>query len=195
MKMLGNIIREVRKDRNMIISYVAHKMGIDPSLLGRIERCQKHPTRRHILELSEILNTDQEELLANYLSEGIVNKIKDEPLALRAISLAHQKITYLSSLNQSQQKPKPSHQRPTEKTLKLAFMRTRIQKQLSIGSPRVLYTAELTTKLDQLRATSEEFTKATVTKSEEQFLAESIVIIDLIEEIRNQVKPEPFDVS
>lgn len=69
-------------------------------------------------------------------------------------------------------------------------MRTKSPKQPSNGSPRVLYTPDLTSKLAQLRATSEEFTKATVTKSEEQFLAESSFIIDLIEDIRNDIKPE-----
>lgn len=73
-------------------------------------------------------------------------------------------------------------------------MRTRIPKQMGSGSSRMVYTTDLTHKLNQLRATSEEFAKATDAKSEEQFLAESCLIIDQVEDIRNQVKPEPYDV-
>jgi len=73
-------------------------------------------------------------------------------------------------------------------------MRTRIPKQTSNGSSRMIYTTDLTHKLNQLRATSEEFTKASVEKSEAQFLAESCFIIDQVEDIRNHVKPEPHDI-
>jgi len=73
-------------------------------------------------------------------------------------------------------------------------MRPRIQTQTGNGSSRMIYTTELAHKLNQLRATSEEFTKATVEKSEAQFLAESCFIIDQVEDIRNQVKPEPYDI-
>ncbi len=58
----------------------------------------------------------------------------------------------------------------------------------------MVYTTDLTHKLNQLRATSKEFAKATDAKSEEQFLAESCFIIDQMEDIRNQIKPEHYDV-
>jgi len=73
-------------------------------------------------------------------------------------------------------------------------MRPRIPKQTGSGPSRMVYTTDLTHKLNQLRVTSEEFTKATVEKSEAQFLAESCFIIDQVEDIRNQVKPEPYDI-
>lgn len=73
-------------------------------------------------------------------------------------------------------------------------MKPRIPKQTSSGSSWMIYTTDLTHKLNQLRATSEEFAKVTDMKSEEQFLAESCFIIDQVEDIRNLVKPVSYDI-
>lgn len=146
MKMLGNIVREARQDQKLTIRHVAKIMGIHPTFLGRIELSQKQPTRRHVLELSEILKTDQDELIANYLSERIVWKIKNERLALQAISLAEQKIKWLDAQNQLSMTAKIKvDSRPIIQDItktRYANLRTQSQKQTSNQSPDAPYTPE-----------------------------------------------------
>jgi len=59
-------------------------------------------------------------------------------------------------------------------------MRPRIPQQTGSGSSRMIYTTDPTCQLNQLLTTSEEFTKATVEKSEVQFLIESSFIINQV---------------
>ncbi len=93
MKTLGQSIRELRKSRGLLIREVAAELGIDPSLLSRIERGDKRPTRAQVVQLSEILDANRSDLLADYLSERVVNALRNEEVALQAISLAEKKIT------------------------------------------------------------------------------------------------------
>jgi len=92
MKTLGQSIRELRKSKGLLIREVAAELRIDPSLLSRIERGDKRPTRAQVVLLSEILNANQSDLLADYLSERVVSTLCDEEVALQAISLAEKKI-------------------------------------------------------------------------------------------------------
>jgi transcriptional regulator with XRE-family HTH domain len=92
MKTLGQSIRELRKSRGLLIREVAADLGIDPSLLSRIERGDKRPTRAQVVQLSEILDADRSDLLADYLSERVVSALRNEEVALKAISLAEKKI-------------------------------------------------------------------------------------------------------
>ncbi len=78
--------------KGLLIREVAADLGIDPSLLSRIERGDKRPTRAQVVQLSEILDANRSDLLADYLSERVVNALRNEEVALQAISLAEKKI-------------------------------------------------------------------------------------------------------
>jgi len=54
MKMLGDLIRGHRRAKGLLIRQVAAELGIDPSLLSRIERGEKRPTRAQVVHLSEL---------------------------------------------------------------------------------------------------------------------------------------------
>lgn len=95
MKTLGEIIREQRENKGMLLKEVATALDIDLSLLSRIERGDKRPTRNHISKLSQILQIDERELLIAYLSDRLVYEIRDEDLATEALKMAEQKINYL----------------------------------------------------------------------------------------------------
>lgn len=94
MKSLGERIRELRIAGGLLLRVVAAQLHIDPSLLSRIERGEKHPTRDQVLQLAKILKTDDSDLLAIYLSDRIVYELRGEKLALRAIQIAEKRIAY-----------------------------------------------------------------------------------------------------
>lgn len=83
----------------MLLKEVATALNIDLSLLSRIERGDKRPTRNHISKLSQILQIEERELVVAYLSDRLVYEIRDEDLATEALKMAEQKINYLKRPN------------------------------------------------------------------------------------------------
>lgn len=94
MKSLGEHIRALRISAGLLLRQVAAELEIDPSLLSRIERGEKHPTREQVLALARILRTDREELLAIYFGDRVVYELAGEKVALRAIKIAEERIAY-----------------------------------------------------------------------------------------------------
>jgi transcriptional regulator with XRE-family HTH domain len=94
MQAFGKFIRAVRTTRGMLLREVAAKLKIDPSLLSRIERGEKRPTREQVIQLATILKESKNEMLIQYLSDKVVYELKGEKLALQAMKAAEEKIGY-----------------------------------------------------------------------------------------------------
>ncbi|MDV3307549.1 MAG: helix-turn-helix domain-containing protein [Cyclobacteriaceae bacterium] len=94
MKSLGETLRSLREARGLLIREVASALDIDPSLLSRIERGVKRPTRSQVLTLAKILGADEHELLVAYLSDKVVYELEGEELALKAMRAAEKRLTY-----------------------------------------------------------------------------------------------------
>jgi transcriptional regulator with XRE-family HTH domain len=97
MKTFGELIRELRESRRMLLREVAASLQIDPSLLSRIERGDKNPTRDQVIHLAKILKASENELLINYLSDKVVYELQGEELAIKAMSIAEKKIAYITN--------------------------------------------------------------------------------------------------
>lgn len=95
MKTIGEKIRELREQNGLLLRQIAAQLEIDPSLLSKIERGDKRPTRDQILMLEGLLRTKKDELLVLYLSDKVVYELKDEAVALKAMQIAERKISFL----------------------------------------------------------------------------------------------------
>jgi HTH-type transcriptional regulator, competence development regulator len=95
MKPFGEFIRDQRVSKGLLLREVAAELEIDPSMLSRIERGDKRPTRKLVVALASVLKENQNAFLVHYLSERVVYELKDEKLASRAIQAAEKKIAYL----------------------------------------------------------------------------------------------------
>ena len=98
-KSIGQIIRELREQKKILVKQVAALLEVDPSLISKIERGDKRPTREQIRQLADILVVDENELMIAYLSDRLVYEIRDEDLAMEAIKVAEQKIEYFKKTN------------------------------------------------------------------------------------------------
>lgn len=98
-KSIGQLLREFREHKELLVRQVAALLEIDPSLLSKIERGDKRPTRKQINQLADILDVDVNELMVAYLSDRLVYEVRDEDLAMEAIKVAEQKIEYLKKSN------------------------------------------------------------------------------------------------
>ncbi|MDZ4786376.1 MAG: helix-turn-helix transcriptional regulator [bacterium] len=94
-KTIGEKIRELREARGLLLRQIAAELEVDPSLLSKIERGDKRPTRDQVVHLSKIFKMNEDELLVIYLSDRVVYELKDEQLALKAMQVAEKKISYL----------------------------------------------------------------------------------------------------
>lgn len=94
MKTIGNILRDLRKANDLFLREVGAKLSIDPTILSKIERDKKMPTKEQVQALSDFYNKQKNEVIIAWLSDKLVYEVKDEELALQAIQVAEQKIKY-----------------------------------------------------------------------------------------------------
>ncbi|NEN25722.1 helix-turn-helix transcriptional regulator [Cryomorpha ignava] len=95
-KTTGEILREEREKKGLLLRQVAAMLDIDTAILSKIERSERKATKEQIIKLAEILDLDKDNLLIQYLSEKILNEIKDEELGSKALKVAEQKMKYIS---------------------------------------------------------------------------------------------------
>ena len=96
MESFGTLIRRIRTSKGLLLREVAAGLRIDPSFLSRIESDTRRATREHVIQLAAFLKADENELLIAYLSDKIIYELQGEKLAMKAMSVAEQKIMYLS---------------------------------------------------------------------------------------------------
>lgn len=94
-KKIGELIREQREKKGLLLRQVASLLEIDQALLSKIERGERNATRQHIIKLAEVLAIDKDELLIQFFSEKIAYEIADEDVAKRTLKVAEKKVEYL----------------------------------------------------------------------------------------------------
>lgn len=95
-KSTGEIIREKREEKGLLLRHVSAELDIDTAILSKIERSERNATKEQIIKLAEILELNEDDLLVQYLSEKILNEIKDEELGSKALKVAERKMKYIS---------------------------------------------------------------------------------------------------
>ncbi len=91
-KTTGEILREKREKKGLLLRQVAAMLDIDTAILSKIERSERKASKEQIIKLAEILELDEEDLIVQFLSEKILYEIKDEVLGSKALKVAEQKM-------------------------------------------------------------------------------------------------------
>ena len=95
---LGEHIRTVRETAGLTLREVATNVSIDPSLLAKIERNQRQPTKQLIKNIAVFFKIEERELLSEFLSDQIAYKILDEEADLNILKVAEEKVSYLKTI-------------------------------------------------------------------------------------------------
>lgn len=98
-KSIGEILREKREEKGLLLRQVAAQLDIDTAILSKIERNERKASKEQIIKLAKILELKEEDLLVHYLSEKILYEIKDEELGQKALKAAEQRIKYINKKN------------------------------------------------------------------------------------------------
>ncbi len=99
LKTTGEILREKREKKGLLLRHVSSILNIDTAILSKIERGERKATREQITKLSEILEINKDALIVQYLSEKILYQLKDEDLGIQALKVAEKSIKYGVTIN------------------------------------------------------------------------------------------------
>jgi len=93
----GEQLRSLREQKKMSLREVAEKISVDTSLLGKIERDKRQPTKEQIKLFAEFYKLDERKLLMENLSDQIAYKIIDSNAETKILKVAEQKVQYLKN--------------------------------------------------------------------------------------------------
>lgn len=95
----GEHLRTLREASGLTLKSVALEINIDTSLLAKIERNERQPTKQIIKQVAEYFKVNEKELQNNFLSDQIAYKILDEEADLSILKVAEQKVKYLKTVH------------------------------------------------------------------------------------------------
>jgi HTH-type transcriptional regulator, competence development regulator len=94
----GETIRKLREAKSLTLKTVAFDLGIDTSLLGKIERNDRPPTKDFIKQVADYYNVDETELNKEFMSDLIAYKLLDENNEQKILKVAEKKVSYLKKM-------------------------------------------------------------------------------------------------
>ena len=97
MQSLGDILREQREKKGLLLRQVGAVMEVDQALISKFEREERQPTREQVIQFAKLYEVNEDELVIAWLSDKLASEVRDEPLALKAMQVAEQKIKYQKS--------------------------------------------------------------------------------------------------
>jgi transcriptional regulator with XRE-family HTH domain len=93
----GEHLRSLREHKHLSLREVATAIGIDTSLLGKIERDERQPTRELIKLVAKFYKFDENKLIREHLSDQLAYKIIEADADIEIFKVAEQKIEYLKT--------------------------------------------------------------------------------------------------
>jgi transcriptional regulator with XRE-family HTH domain len=87
----GTYIHNLRKEKKYSLKIVADKLGIDISMLSKIENGERQLQSHMLNGLVELFDLNYKEMQIQLLNQRIENEFGDEPFFLEAITILKKK--------------------------------------------------------------------------------------------------------
>jgi len=94
LKTIGATLRDLREAKGLLLREIGAKLSLDPTILSKIERDERMPTRQQAKSLAEFYKDQKNEVIIAWLSDKLYYEVQDEDLALQAMQVAEEKIKY-----------------------------------------------------------------------------------------------------
>lgn len=94
MNKFGELIREKREEKEMLLRHLSAELDIDVAQLSKIERGEKTAKREYLLQLASIFDLDIHELTALWLADQVYSLVENEAEAIDALKAAEQEVKY-----------------------------------------------------------------------------------------------------
>ncbi|MFE7088248.1 helix-turn-helix domain-containing protein [Sphingobacterium spiritivorum] len=96
---IGEQLRALREEASLSLREVASHIGIDTSLLGKIERNERQPTKEQIKHIAKFFRIDEKLLIKELLSDQFAYKIMEEEVDIDTLKVAEDKIKFQRQQN------------------------------------------------------------------------------------------------
>ena len=91
---IGDIIRQLRVQRDLPLRKISALLDIDTSLYSKIERNERKANKEQIIKLEKFFKVKKGFLMVPYLSERIYYELAKEDCASEALKIAENRIKY-----------------------------------------------------------------------------------------------------
>lgn len=92
MNKFGDLIRNTREEKEMLLRHIAAELDVDTALVSKIERGEKTAKREHVLALAQLFNINSDELITLWLADQVAQLVESEEMALKAMEVAKEEI-------------------------------------------------------------------------------------------------------
>ncbi len=89
----GEYIRSLREKRNLLLREMAANINMDVAYLSKIERGNRMARREQVKAFAKELKEDENKLIKLWMSELIVQMIKNEKDSTEILKIAEEKIS------------------------------------------------------------------------------------------------------
>jgi transcriptional regulator with XRE-family HTH domain len=87
MNKFGEIIRQRREEKELLLRHVAAQLDIDTAMLSKVERGDRNLKREHVLLLSKILDLNINELITLWVADRVYDVIENENMEISTNAL------------------------------------------------------------------------------------------------------------
>lgn len=94
MESFGEIIRQAREEKNLILRQVGAELDIDQAIISKFERGERKPTKEQVQKFADFYNLEKDRLLIAWLSDKVIYDLENESLAEEVLKVAEQRIKY-----------------------------------------------------------------------------------------------------
>ena len=88
----GEIIRDLRENKNLLQRQLAARLEIDTPMYSKIERGERKAKREQVFLIAELLEIDSNYLLKIWKADQILNLLHNEPFAHDILEVVNQSI-------------------------------------------------------------------------------------------------------
>jgi HTH-type transcriptional regulator, competence development regulator len=97
-KTFGDTVKKLREERNLPLREVAEALQIDTSMLGKIEKNSRKPTKQLIEKFAVFFKVSDRDLIIAFLSDAIAYRVmEEEDFSSEVFKVAEEKVEYLKT--------------------------------------------------------------------------------------------------
>lgn len=94
----GETVRKLREGKNLKLREVAKHLKIDTSMLGKIEKNNRKPTKQLIEKISKYFKVSEKDLTITFLSDTVATHVlNEEHFATEVLKVAEKKVKYMKT--------------------------------------------------------------------------------------------------
>jgi len=92
---IGIQLRTLRENAKLSLREISAQIRVDASLLGKIERNERKPTKEQLKQIADFFQIDEKMLVKELLSDQFAYKILEEEADIDILKVAEEKVEYL----------------------------------------------------------------------------------------------------